>query len=567
MRLQKKYLTIAISALFVSSAMPGMSTAAYAKGYEVIDFGSLPFALSATANDMNEQGNFVGVGYNIVDLPIRTELLNPDDFESIDDLNNLNATEYLLVRNSLLARGGKLNQPEVQKITQYTGLWYNGVLTSINDSLDVIEPATGLLSRSNDAPLYGINNNNEVVGELRAPFVQVNGTDAEGAPTIYFVRDRFPQALWSNGVDHVELSGEDGLTYGGTSRAYAISDNNYVVGFASVEDTERVVSAYATCNDPESTSAHLPLDACMYRAWANSEYEGTQRRPLYNETAYLWELDATGTVVTQRSLGLAPTILDENEGKDEDKQIIGEERSEALDVNEQGVAVGFTQFTDGQYTQNHATIFIDGEANWLIPKGVQGFSQSKAAHINNNGYIAGYATRVDFQFGRERLFIGHTDGREVIFPSGFFSDSSWRPHGINNYNQVVGRAERDRTQVQSRRTVAFKYDIETDTVTDLNSLLACDAGYDLFDAVSINDNGDIIALANMKDKRVVDGREYDGLTVRPVLIRASDTVQACGDRSEKQERKGAAIGPIQLAITFIFGGVLYITRRRRKVQK
>src|SRR5690554_6725019 len=237
MRLQKKYLTIAISALFVSSAMPGMS---------------------ATANDMNEQGNFVGVGYNIVDLPIRTELLNPDDFESIDDLNNLNATEYLLVRNSLLARGGKLNQPEVQKITQYTGLWYNGVLTSINDSLDVIEPATGLLSRSNDAPLYGINNNNEVVGELRAPFVQVNGTDAEGAPTIYFVRDRFPQALWSNGVDHVELSGEDGLTYGGTSRAYAISDNNYVVGFASVEDTERVVSAYATCNEPESTSAHLP---------------------------------------------------------------------------------------------------------------------------------------------------------------------------------------------------------------------------------------------------------------------------------------------------------------------
>ncbi|HLV47618.1 MAG TPA: DUF3466 family protein, partial [Aliidiomarina sp.] len=425
MRLQKKYLAIAISALFVSTATP-LSSTAYAQGYEIIDLGTLPGALSATVNDMNEQGNFVGVGYNIVDIPLRVELLNPDDYESIEDLNNLTADEYLTVRNSLLSRSGGLRSPMVQKLTQYSGLWYNGGMTSINDSLDIIEPATGLLSRSVNVLLHGINNNNQAVGELRSPFVQVYGVDQNNDPATYFVRDQFPQALWSNGVDHIELNGDSGLTYGGTARAYAINDNNQMVGYASIADTERLVNAYASCTNPESTSAHLPLGACMYGVWANAEYEGAKRIPLYTESAYIWELDATGAVLNQRSLGMAPTILDENEGKEEAEQVSGTVRSAALDINNNGVAVGFTSF-DGPFSVNYATIFANDTAEWIIPDTVPGYIQSKASHINDNGFITGYAMKVNFQYPRERMFIAHTDGREVTFPMGFFSDSAWRP--------------------------------------------------------------------------------------------------------------------------------------------
>ncbi len=565
MRLQKKYLAIAISALFVSSTM-SISGAALAQGYEVVDLGSVPGTLSATVNDMNAQGNFVGVGYNVVDVPLRVELLNPADFESIDDLNNLSAAEYITVRNHLLGRGGNLNNPSVQKLTQFSGLWYNGVMNTLNNTLDVIEPVTGLLTRSNDVMLHGINNSNQAVGQFRAPFLQVNGIDENSAAAIYFVRDRMPQALWTNGVEHVELAGENGLTYSGISRAYAINDNNQVVGFAAIEDTPRVVSAYENCLNPESTSAHLPLDACMYSVWASAEYEAATRSALYQEAAYMWELDATGDVLAQRSLGMAPTVLDDNEGKEDKDKIEGTLRSEALDVNDAGVAVGFTTF-DGPFTLNYATIYNEGKAEWVIPNTTQGYAQSRATHINNNGFITGYTFQVNLQYARERLFIAHTDGREVIFPTGFFADSSWRPRGMNNLNQVVGHAERDRTQVQQRRTVAFMYDIDKGTVVDINSLTGCDSGYDLFDAVSINDNGDIIALANIDETRVIDGREYTGQSVRPVLVRASNTVEACGDASDKQERKGAAMSPIQLAITFVLSGMLYITRRRRKAQQ
>lgn len=565
MRLKQKYVSLAVSTLLMSSLALSPSALAQAKGYEVIDLGSLPFALSATAYDMNDHGHFVGLAYNVVDIPFRVEYLNPDNFSNIEDLNNLNSEEYLQVRSFLLARSTSLLNPEIQKITQYSGLWYKGVLTSLNDELDVIEPKTGQLTRSNDVVLYGINNKNEVVGEYRAPFLEVQGVNVNGEPTHYFERDRFPQALWSNGLIHKELPAAPGLTYQGTSRAYGINENNQVVGYAAIEETKTLLDSYATCTDPESVVAHLSVDSCMYRLWSHAFYTGSGlQNPLYKEAAYLWHLDDQGNVISQSSLGMAPTLLDDNEGKEDDKKVSGVVRSEALALNNQGVAVGFTSFiSDQQYTLNYATLYQDNQATWIIPEGTQGYTQSKATHINDNGFIVGYANRVTLQYVRERMFVAHSDGREVLFPSGFFVDSSWRPHGINNNNQVVGRAERDLTQIQARRTVAFLYDIDTNTMTDLNSLLACNSGYDLFDAVSINDNGDIIALANVQDKRVVDGREYDGLTVQPVLVRANDSVQVCGDSSTQKERKGAAMGPIQFSIAAILALFAYGFRRRR----
>ncbi|RUO44151.1 hypothetical protein CWE15_03010 [Aliidiomarina taiwanensis] len=565
MQFQKTQLALALSALLVSASFSGAANAA--TGYEVTELEPVTGALSFSVTSMNNSGNYTGIGYNLADILIRTELLDPENFEGIEDFNELSASEYMQLRNYLLSTNGSLADSTAQKLSSLRGVVFQGMNMSLNEDLDTIEPATGLLSQSNDVLLHDINEQNQVVGEHRAPFIQQEGVNGAGEPVQYFVRDRYPHGLWSNGVDHVELPAEPGLTYGGLSRAYAINDHNQVVGYAAVADNDRIVAAYEKCSDPESETAHLPLKVCMHTAWFSERFAQVITAPLYTEQAYTWTLDATGTVVSQTTLGAAPTLLDEQEDVAEEDRLTGVVRSEAVDINNQGVAVGFTSLRNEFFVLSYATVFKDGEALWVLPRDTEGFTQSRATHINDNGYIVGDALIRNFQFNRKRLFVAHVDGREPVFPDGHFSHSAWEARDLNNLNQVVGRAERDRTLVQNRPTSAFLYDIETDTLTDLNSQLACNSGYHLFDAVSINEHGDIVALANKEVTREIDGRSYTTHAVQPVLLRASDTVEACGDNTGNQERKGAALSPMQFAMAATLSVFAVFSRRRRKAKK
>lgn len=566
MQFQKSPLALALSAsLFIHAGFSG--TAEATQGYEVTALDTVPGAISATVTGFNNNGHYTGVAYNLADILIRTELLDPEDFKGVDDLNNLSAADYTFVRNKLQDLTGLLPSSEAQKISSLRGFIFNGQYTLLTEALDEIEPTTGLLSQSNDVFLNDMNELGAVVGESRAPFLQEDGFNDNGEATIYFVNNRYPLALWSDGVQHSELPAEPGLTYGGLSRAHALNDNNMVVGFAAVADEKRIVDSYENCINPESVAAHLPTGACMYTPWLSSRFGEFAMSPLYKEEAYLWELNANGQVLSQQSLGVAPTLLDEQENVDEEEKIEGVVRSEALDINNQGIAVGFTSARTSVFLINYATVFKDGEAVWALPENTEGLTQSRATQINDNGYIVGYASKSSFRYPRKRLFVSHIDGREPFFPSGFFSHSAWVANDINNQNQIVGHAERDRTHVQNRATSAFMYDIDADKLVDLNSTLSCNSGYYLFEAVSINDSGDIIALANQEVTREINGRTFTTNAVQPVLLRPSDSVEACGDNLSSQERKGAAISPIQIGIAATLAVFGIFGRRRLKVKK
>src|SRR5690554_4203114 len=137
MQFQKTQLAVALSALLVSASVSG--AAAAATGYEVTELEPVNGALSFTVTSMNNSGNYTGVGYNLADIKIRTNFLDPEAFENIDDLNNLSALEYLRVRNYLLSTNGSLASSLAQKISSLRGFLFDGVNTPLNDALDQIE--------------------------------------------------------------------------------------------------------------------------------------------------------------------------------------------------------------------------------------------------------------------------------------------------------------------------------------------------------------------------------------------------------------------------------------------
>ncbi len=91
------------------------------------------------------------------------------------------------------------------------------------------------------------------------------------------------------------------------------------------------------------------------------------------------------------------------------------------------------------------------------------------------------------------------------------------PSDINNNNIVVGRSEFEATTDGVRETRAFMYDIETDTLTNLNTLIGCDSPYTLVDAVAINDDNEIVVNARVSQNATyITGNEIlnsDGETV------------------------------------------------------
>lgn len=534
------------------------------QGYEVVEIDTFPYALSSTIKSLNNLGNMVGTAYDIADLPIDLDLINKNLFPGVQDWDQLTGIDYLQLY-SYLNSFDTLPLTHVQKVTRFDGMWYQGGLTSLTQALDEVDPETGRLSRSNNLNLNQISDANAAVGQYNFPFMRQSGFDQQGQPLVYFSSESYPRAVWTDGTQVTFLTGEPGLSYGGLSNAKALNDHHQVVGYASVEDSEIVKKRIIACEDTESVIAHLPFGACMYELWAAYEYQDNSALRLYQEEAYLWELNAQGEVISQRRLGMATTPLDEYEPDEENPDTtLRVSRSEANDINNEGIAVGTTHYQEGSFALYYATLFQDGKAKLLFEEGDSGWARSVAHRINDQGYIVGHSLYAPVRIGRERLFIAHVDGREIIQPRGFYQDSSWVPRDLNNNNQVVGRAEKERSMEQTRRTVGFLYDIEQDIIVDLNAAVSCHSDYYIFDATSINDQGEIIALAQKKQEKEVDGKVFPLTSVISVLLKPQDGVLQCDDPALVQKRKKASLSWLDGVMLFMLTlGYRFFTRRRR----
>jgi probable HAF family extracellular repeat protein len=154
---------------------------------------------------------------------------------------------------------------------------------------------------------------------------------------------------------------------------------------------------------------------------------------------------------------------------------LGGRFSWATAINAAGVVAGGSDLADNTGTGPHATLWVDGQARDLgSPTQLSSF----ALGLNDAGHAVGYASEGD------TLRAVRWDAAGATF-LGAATDRSYA-NDINNLGQVVGMI--DVHAALWNGSVA----------TDLNSFLdkaAVDAGWQLYEATAINDNGWITGLA------------------------------------------------------------------------
>ncbi|MCL5051109.1 MAG: DUF3466 family protein [Firmicutes bacterium] len=564
--MRRTKISLAIAALAASS----LSMAHADVGYRVTDIGSFDGALHTVARDINNQGHIVGQLADLREQNIRFELLDPADFPFLGedaDMTNLTEQEQLRVRNALI--NGTLigGNPKFQKIAIELGYLFQGSNLTEVDGFDVLDEETGLRTDSVDLRLRAINDHGIMVGQSALPFYWTEGTDLEGEEARFHVRDGFPVAAWSDGVDFKLVGTDPDKIFGGVSGFTDINNNNVAVGFGTFIDGVRLEQIYEQCTtdtDEDGEAINLePLAACLYRFWYNNSSRIGVNIPITEQRAFVWELSATGDVEAYRALGIA---FDPEEDAESRFQTI-RYTSTANAINDNGIIVGSSlrQLEQGALTR--ATLFTDEGP-------VKGFADdspyrdvSAFIDVNNANIAVGSATAFTFGVQRQRLFyMDVSQGpSEAIFPEGLFADTNWTPRAINNNGQIVGSAALRGVQGIQARNVGFMYDINTNITHDLNSFLPCDSGYSIHEAVSINDNGEIVVSAVRAMDIEIDGESVTVNRLRTLKLTPDASEVGCQVETEGQvSRKGAALHPFWLAV---FGFFSLIAIRRQKAKR
>lgn len=577
MRMIKKYSVSVLAAMVAAS----FSISAQAnEGLEVVDLGTLPGAYVTFPGGMNDIGEAVVVNRNLWQQNIRFDLLA--DLEAFEDFDfdNITDSEYRSIRDFLNSPSGFGGSPAYQKLAIQISHLYDGAEQAL-EGFDILDPETNRFTDSVNYVANDINGHRVVVGNAGEPYLRQTTTDLEGQQTEYFMRDSFPRAfVWFN--DEVTFLPSTADVYlGGTGDARAINESNVIVGRAAIKNTTGLDNAFNSClaepeEDGQSGVFNEELNVCIWRYWYSNEVgpvaQGSGRSPIFIEQAHKWTLNEDGSINAALLGGFSREIVPTEEQIAEGVEPeIRQLPSRALDINEQGVAVGSAQRfvtainARGDEVENASVLssvaFKNGE---IIPLQQEFLtSTSEATAINDRNIIVGYSTLNVGNANRPRAFwvdLEQVDsGRN--YPTGFFTTSGWRPRAVNNHNVMVGQGEVTAQVGSARPTVGFMYDIETDTITDLNSLLPCGSDYRIVDAYDINDSGEILALAVTEVAIPVNGNLETTGRLRAVRLQAG-SAQPCNELPESAERQGAQVSPIIAGLMALFG--LLITRRRFK---
>ncbi|RUO38338.1 hypothetical protein CWE13_01470 [Aliidiomarina shirensis] len=562
--MRKTKISLAVAALIGSTLAVG-GAVAESGGYKVTDIGAVEGAIHTSPRAINDSGHVVGQLADLRGQNLRLDLLDPEAFESIEDINNPTERERRQLRDYLISSVG--GDPKFQNLAIELGFYYDTSSIYELDGFEALDDETGERSDSVSFRVQSVNNQGITVGQSAPPYQWIEDTDDENELARFHLRNAFPQGAWTDGVNYTLVTGEPGLMLNGTAGLFAINDNNVAVGYASVANGQVLEDFYdSRCVseddvDEEGEPIYLePVEACLHRYWfARSGITGAAS-PLMDEEAYRWEFDAQGNVVEQGSLGLA---FD----KEEDEEDVFETlryRSVANDINIHGIAVGVSQrqVNGGSFTR--PTLFTEeGAVNMLDEEEAEG-NNSLAIAINDNNIAVGFSNiSINGNF-RQRLFhMDVTNGvSEAFYPNGFFDDSSWQPRAINNHGQVVGVGQNDSVQNAQRRSTGFLYDIDTDTIVDLNTFLSCESEYSILDAVDINNAGEIAVVAVRISDIEEDGEVSEAARLRTLVLTPDGSEPGCPETDEVQlERKGAANHPLWLGVLALFA---VISLRRRK---
>jgi probable HAF family extracellular repeat protein len=186
----------------------------------------------------------------------------------------------------------------------------------------------------------------------------------------------------------------------------------------------------------------------------------------------------------------------------------------ATDVNNRGEIVGSsTEYTYYFGTQGRALLWSDGV---LTELGTLGGENSAALAINDLGQVVGVADTADFRDDSEyaepvtHAFLWQDAEMTDL---GTLGGSTSIAHDINKHRQVVGTSETGemRGEPVPWQRIEHAFIWQDGKMTDLNTLLPPESGWEFSSAAAINDAGQILADAGSPQGRL----EYVVITLTP----------------------------------------------------
>lgn len=389
----------------------------------------------------------------------------------------------------------------------------------------------GERSGTSSEMLTAVNAAGWMVGSGSAPYRWLEYGDNNGSSRE--VRDFVWRAFVTQDGDNlIELPAND-VVGGGVSRAQAINNSGLVVGYGSVAAI---------------TSSQSSYDKCL----ADGTPELVCRQPLtYQLQGWAWQLDDSGALTSSAPLGLTFTPAEDD---------TAQYQSQAYALNDAGLAVGYSQYLTGGNVRNLAALF--GEDGNQLLHDAAAFSESYAYGIsdaNDEGisYIVGQVAKkfsgdviaskfFIYDHGAAAPQLRHAqDGSGMV---DFFEVGNSLARAVNRKGQVVGWAEHERVPQTVRHRHGFIYDLADNSFHDLNRLIPCDSGYEIVDAVAIDDEGNILVQALVE----TDARDESGALLageRELVVRSLWLKNSGGNSDEcpidpiiSFDRKGGSFG-------------------------
>ncbi|WP_281561330.1 DUF3466 family protein [Thalassomonas sp. RHCl1] len=548
--------------------------------YRVIEIGETTDLEYTFAQKENALGDKALAGAGIYNFPVQYQYFKDDYFDKIKAYARVNHERVIDLKDLEDFTALKAGTPTANDLAwvkrwlletgdlTYQKVGDSAVLTQLNGELGEIVVfdtsfADGQLTRSTTNVVSGITDEGWIFGSASAPYLPLDFIDSDNDEVTYWLRDFTRRGfLTIDKGSTIKSILPPQAEHGGESAILAMNNNRVAVGYAStglnVQAREYIEDESGGCADQEKLE-NIPYQACVQ----------ARRQGLYHLSAFKWVLDENAEVLSSENLG---TLVSPH-GEDERVYI-----AKAQAINNLGVAVGFAHgWWDEKETEpaareernTYAVVYKAGEVKDFTEDHSQ-YYNSEALDINDQGIAIGHVWTNISGEPRSKFYYVDTNAEkmQMVLPRDYFTGSSSIARAINENGMIVGNGEVETHNASSinpnepnpRRRHAFLYDVNQDTFLNINDLLPCDSPYTIIDASDINGDNEIFANAIVKmDRRNAKGelmRDADGQADKEDVVRAvklvpiAGEVEGCHVAVEQVQRQGAALSLLSLFALF-----------------